>query len=134
MTDVVTYRMELSIEDGPSVAPDDHFDAQSYTKIEANIPKNSVATTINVQPSPLTELQAILITAERYEDLTFVVDEGIVPVTLDGPLMLIGTGLIALLAGTPGTLNDLVFENASATADNMVTILLARTAIEPLGE
>lgn len=133
MTDVVTYRMELSVADGPSVAPDDHFDAESYTKIEATIPKNSVATTVNVQPSLLTELQAILITAESYEDLTFTVDEGIVPITLDGPLMLIGPGLIALLAGIAGTLNDLVFTNANATVDNMVTILLARTAIEPIG-
>jgi hypothetical protein len=61
------------------------------------------------------------------------VDEGIVPITLDGPLMLIGPGLIALLAGTPGTLNDLVFTNANVTVDNMVTILLARSAIEPIG-
>jgi hypothetical protein len=59
MTDVVTYRMGLSVADGPSVAPDNHFDAESYTKIEATIPKNSVATTVNVQPSPLTELQAM---------------------------------------------------------------------------
>lgn len=134
MTDVVTYRMELSVADGPSVTPDDHFDAESYTKIEATIPKNSVATTVNVQPSLLTELQAILITAESYEDLTFTVDEGITPITLDGPLMLIGPGLIALLAGLAGTLNDLIFTNTNATADNMVTILLARTAIEPLGD
>jgi hypothetical protein len=122
--------MELSVADGPSLLPNDHFDAEAYGKIEADIPEGSVATTVNVQPSLLTELQAILITAERYEDLTFTVDEGVVPITLSGPLLLIGPGNIGLLGAS---VLDLVFTNADTEEPNMVTILVARTAIEPIG-
>ena len=130
MTDQVTYRMELSVEDGPSIVLNDHFDAEGYDKIEAVIPKDSAVTTVNVQPSLLTQLQAIMIIAERYEDLTYTVDEGITPFTLDGPLLLVGPGNIGMLGIT---VNDLVFTNADALVDNMVTILVARTAIEPEG-
>lgn len=130
MADMVTYRMELSVEDGPSLTPNDHFDSQGYDKIEVEIPKSSVPTTVNVQPSLLTELQAIMITADVYEDLTYTVDEGVTPMTLDGPLMLVGPGNIALLGAT---VNDITFTNANATTARNVTILVARTAIEPEG-
>lgn len=130
MTDVVTYRMELSVEDGPSLTPNDHFDSEAYEKAEVEIPENSVPTTVNVQPSLLTELQAIMIKADVYEDLTYTVDEGVTPQTLDGPLMLVGPGNIALLGAT---VNDITFINANATTARNVTILVARTAIEPIG-
>jgi len=120
--------MSLSIEDGPTIAVDDHFETEGYEKIEADIPEGSAPTTVNVQPSLLTELQAIIITAERYEDLTFTVDEEAVTKTLDGPLMLIGPGNIGNLGAT---VNDLIFTNADTEDSNMVTILVARTAIEP---
>lgn len=129
MSDIVTYRMELSAEGGPSMNPDGHFDAEGYEKIEAIIPKNSVATRVNVQPSDITQLHAIIVLAQSYEDLTYTVDEGLTEKTLDGPLMLIGPGNIADHFGA--TANDLIFTNADATTDNMVTILVARTAIEP---
>lgn len=128
MTDVVTYEMSLSVAGGPTITADDHFNTEGYEKIEATIPEGSAPTTVNVQPSALTELQAILITAERYEDLTFTVDEEVTTKTLDGPLMLIGPGNIGMLGAT---VNDLIFTNADSEDENMVTILVARTAIEP---
>jgi hypothetical protein len=122
--------MGLSMEEGPSIVADDHFNAQGYDKIEAVIPKSSVPTTINVQPSLLTELQAIMIIADVYTDLTYTVDEGVTPITLDAPLLLVGPGNIALLGAT---VNDITFTNANATTARNVTILVARTAIEPEG-
>jgi len=107
---------------------DNHFEAEGYEKLEASIPGGSVATMVNVQPSLLTQLKAIMIIAERYEDLSFTVDEEVTVRTLDGPLVLIGPGNIAMLGAT---VNNLVFTNANATAANMITILVARTAIEP---
>jgi hypothetical protein len=87
-----------------------------------------VPTTVNIQPSLLTELQAIMIMAQRYEDLTFTVDEEAITKTLDGPLLLIGPGNIGMLGAT---VNNLIFTNADSTDDNMVTIQVACTAIEP---
>jgi hypothetical protein len=127
ITDVVTHAASLIVTGGPTVSATDHFDAEGFEKIEALIPMGSVATTVNIQPSALAQLQAIIMIAERYEDLTFEVDAEAVTKTLDGPLMLIGSGNIGMLGAT---VNDLIFTNANVTEDNMVTILVARTAIE----
>jgi hypothetical protein len=120
--------MSIAAAGGPTVSTDNHFEAEAYEKIEADIPKDSVATTVEVQPGALTQLQAIIITAERYEKLTFTVDEEVTVHTLDGPLMLVGAGNIAMLGATLG---NLVFTNTDTEDANMVTILVARTAIEP---
>jgi len=92
------------------------------------IPKGSAPTTVKVQPSDVTELKAIIILAQSYADLTFTVDLDQTVRTLDAPLVLIGPGNIALLGIS---VKDLIFTNASVTTDNMVTILVARTAIPP---
>ena len=131
MTDTLNWVMSMAFVGGPTISASDHVEAEAYEKIEAIIPEGSVPTTVNVQPSLLTELQAIIIIAERYEDLTFEVDSEGITKTLDGPLMLIGPGNIGNLGAT---VNDLIFANADADDSNMVTILVARTAIEPLGE
>ena len=130
MTDVLTWGMSMAVAGGPALTASDHSDVEGYDKIEAEIPENSVATTLNVQPSLLTELKALIILADIYEDLTYTVDEGIVPMTLDGPLMLIGAGNIALLGAT---VNDIIFTNANATTARNITILVARDAIEEQG-
>lgn len=124
---MVTHTASLVVAGGPTVSAADHFDAEGFEKIEAVIPKGSVATTVNIQPSVLAQLQAIIMVAESYTDLTFEVDAEAVTKTLDGPLMLIGSGNIGMLGAT---VNDLIFTNADDAADNMVTILVARTAIE----
>jgi hypothetical protein len=127
MTDVVNYSMGLAVADGPNIVASDHFDAEAFEKIEAEIPKNSVATTLNVQPSLLTELKALIIIADSYEDLTFTVDEVVTVRTLDGPLMLVGAGNIGMLGAT---VNNLIFTNANATTAKNVTILVVRDAVE----
>ncbi len=124
----MTYELSLSVAEGPEVSANNHFEAEAYEKIEALIPKGSVPTTVKVQPGALTELKAMIITAQSYADLTFTVDADVTVHTLDAPLPLIGAGNIGLLGAT---VNDLIFTNANAETDNMVTILVARTAIEP---
>jgi len=119
--------MGLAVADGPNIEASDHFDAEAFEKIEAEIPKNSVPTTLNVQPSLLTELKALIIISDSYEDLTFTVDEAATEFTLDGPLMLVGAGNIGMLGAT---VNNLIFTNANATTAKNVTILVVRDAIE----
>lgn len=127
MTDVVTYSMSLAVAGGPALEASDHIDTEAFEKIEVEVPKNSVATTINVQPSALTELKALMIIADSYEDLTFTVDEAVTEFTLDGPLMLFGAGNIGMLGAT---VNNLIFTNANVTTAKNVTILVVRDAIE----
>lgn len=131
MSDVVTYNVGLGVALGPTLAENGHFDAEAYEKIdEVTIPKGSVAKTVNVQPSALTEMQALCILSSNYTDLTYTVDDGVDVHTLSGPLILIGPGNIALLGAS---VLDLVFTNSNAETDALITILVARTAVEPPG-
>lgn len=123
--------MSLSVAGGPTVSESSHFDTGAYAKIEAVIPKSSVPTTVPIQPGFLAEVNAIAIIADNYEDLTFVVDDGMTPFTLSGPLLLIGPGAIGMLGLV---CSEFIFQNADAETDANVTILVAWDSIQPLGE
>lgn len=126
MTDTINYTADLIITDGPSIECSGSFEAEAYEKIEALIPHGTVETTVKVQPSLLTKLQAIMIIADLYTNLTFEVDAYAVTYTLDGPLLLIGKGNIGALGAT---CNDLLFTNSDAVVDRNVTIMVARSAV-----
>ncbi len=124
MSDVVTYELSLSTPEGPELVVADHFDSEAVEKIEVVAPKNSVPITVNVAVLGVT---ALFITADNYTgDLTFTVNELEAVLTLNGPLMLIGEGALALLAIG---ITDLVFTNADATTDANITIMVTRDAV-----
>jgi len=124
ITDVVTYELSLSSSEGPELSAADHFDSEAVEKIEVVAPKNSVPINVNVALMGITSL---FITASDYSgDLSFSVNELGAPITLNGPLMLIGEGALALLAIG---ITDLVFTNADATVDANVTIMVTRDAV-----
>lgn len=57
--------------------------------------------------------------------MSFTVDEGVTPVVVDAPIVLIGSGALGLLGPT---VNDLIFINTAETAAK-VTVLAIRDAI-----
>jgi len=57
--------------------------------------------------------------------VSFTVDEGVTPVVVDAPIVLIGSGALGLLGPT---VNDLIFINTAETAAK-VTVLAIRDAI-----
>jgi hypothetical protein len=122
--------MGLSILGGPSLLGSAVFEAEADDYVdEVTVLKNSVVKTINLQPSLLAKLKALMITASNYSgDLSFTVDEGVTEYVLKAPLLLIGPEQIGLLGAT---LNELKFTNANATTDATVSVLVSRTATEP---
>jgi len=128
ITDTISYSISLSVGGGPALNGSGVFQAEAWDNIEASIPKGSVATRVNIQPGDLANVKGIIILASAYSDLTFTVDEGVDVFTLSAPLCLIGAGLLGIFGAT---LNDIVFTNANSESAVDVTILVARTAIEP---
>jgi hypothetical protein len=117
----------ISVSTGAStISIEDYIDVEAVDSIHVTIPKNSVATEVNLQPEDC-EVSFIAITAGSYDDLTYTVDEVVTVRTLDGPLVLMGAGVAALL-GDP--LATLTFTNANITTDNTVDIVVGRNAIE----
>lgn len=118
--------MSLSAAGGPTISAADHFDAEGFTKVEAVIPHDSGAIVL-VNQGPEGSLQAMIITADVYEDLTVTTqDFEAVPITLDGPMLLVGPGTIAAIGLDVDTL---MIANGHVTDDRNVTVFIARTAI-----
>ena len=134
MTDRITFNVGMSVADGPIVAAPaatSYIDAEAWDKVEKTIAKDTGPINVIVQPSALSQLQALLIISDFYNeggDLSFTVDDGVVSIPLTGPLMLIGAGAISTLMGI--TCNVLKFTNASVTTDANLTIFAVRSAIE----
>ena len=124
--------MGLAISGGPALTGSAVFEAEADDFVdEITVPKNSVVTTVNLQPSLLAELKALMITASNYTgDVSFTVDEEVVEFVLKAPMLLIGPEQIGLLGAIVGSLK---FTNANAVTDAKVSVLVARTAIAPGG-
>ena len=118
----------MGVSGGPSVAESGTFSADAYEHLhEVVIPKNSVPTTLEVQPSLLVDIKALAIKCNNYDgDVSFTVDEGVTPVVVDAPIVLIGSGALGLLGAT---INDLIFTNANTETDAKVTVLAVRDAV-----
>jgi hypothetical protein len=132
MADQVSYSMGLSILGGPSLMGSAVFEAEAEDFVDAvTVPKNSVVKTIDLQPSLLAELKALMITTSNYTgDLSFTVDEEVTEFILKAPMLLIGPEQIGLLGAT---INALLFTNKNATTDATVSVLVVRTATAPGG-
>lgn len=127
---LISYSMSMVVTDGPVESASGQVTTEAFDKVdEVLVEHGSAPVEVNVQPSGEGEVKAIMITSDNYADLTFTVDEGIVPVVLDKPLLLVG-GLIGLLGATQKVFT---FINAGTSLDANVTILVARNAIEPQG-
>ncbi|MGB7539950.1 MAG: hypothetical protein WBM17_15525 [Anaerolineales bacterium] len=123
MSEKIVWSFKAQVSGGPTLSVTDTIEMDAYDKIDATIPKNSVATAVEVQPGDGAKF--LLILAASYEDLTYKVDDRVGAITLDGPHILIGEGAVSLLHDTQ---NTLTFTNANATTDNKVSILVGRTA------
>jgi len=121
----VNWNVNISVAGGPSIPLSGFFETEAYDVIEVVIPKES-SVPVEVQPGETGDVLGLLITSTRYSDLTFKVDDSD-PQILDGPLSLIGAGLVKILGPTQ---NVILFENESDATDVKVTILVARTATE----
>ncbi len=119
--------LSLGVSGGPSVAESGTFSADAYEHLhEVVIPKNSVPTTLKVQPALLVDLKALAIVCDNYDgDVAFTVDLVALPITMNAPIVMIGAGALSLFGPT---VNDLIFTN-TAEAAAKVTVLAIRDAI-----
>lgn len=131
-TEQTSYSMGLSILGGPTLQGGAVFEAEAYDYVDVvTVLKNSVVKTIDLQPSFLAELKAVMITSSNYTgDVSFTVDIGVTEFVLKAPMLLVGPEQIGLLGAT---LNVLLFTNANATTDATVSVLVVRTATVPGG-
>ncbi len=97
MSETIKYSFSIQVAGGPKVADADTIEVEAYDMLEVEVPDSGTSggvATVNVQPGD-SGVKFLQITADSYEDLTYKVDGGSSQ-TLDGPLLLIGEGAVAL--------------------------------------
>lgn len=121
MPEQISWTLNVQVIGGPKVSASDTLSVEAYDKIEAVVPAGSSAT-VNVQPADGAEF--LLVTASRYENLTYEVDGSGNTVTLNAPHVLIGSGAVRLLGNTQ---SQFEFNNGGGE-DVSVSILVGRDA------
>jgi Ni,Fe-hydrogenase III small subunit len=126
MAEQITYIQSFAVNAGPLRSATATISAEAYDIITVTVPK-SASIVVAMQPGGIASLKGVLITANRYTSMTYVIDSGS-PITLDAPQMFLGAGQCALFGATFG---DITFTNGSSTDAVIVSMIILRTAIEP---
>ena len=132
MPQKIGWTLSISIASGPQASHTKSIEVEAYDSMKVEVPMNTADLEVQLQPGlPPTEgtlVKFLAISASRYEDLTYKVNEDTAdPVTLDGPQVFAG-GAVQLLAEDPETL---FFSNASTTDDATVEVLVGRDVTPP---
>jgi hypothetical protein len=122
---LINYSLSVQVAGGPKVAVSRSLTVHAYDVVDVSIP---AAGSADVEIEPGTKagrVKLLVITADVYADLKY--DTGTAHV-LDGPLVLVGEGAVALLDSTPGTIK---FSNGHATEARPIHVFVGRAAVAP---
>ena len=126
MTETINWSFSVAVDKGPRLTGFAPESVDAYDKASVVLPAGGAAVTVELQPTATADrVSLVLVAASVYTGgVTYSADGGATKFELDGPLLLIGTGAVKLLADAPQTLS---FENPSAN-DVTVDILVGRDA------
>jgi hypothetical protein len=126
MAETINWSVAFDVVLGPRIAASDTQTVDAYDKISLQLAAAATDIDVDVQPSTSAgDVQMLVIVASSYEaKVTFSADAGATKFTMDGPVVLIGSGPVGLLADPPKTLR---FANPDADPVD-VEILVGREA------
>lgn len=132
MASVFTVSVDVQVQGGPQASYSVVESVEAYDVVNVVIPKMAASlpqeVEVLVQPGGSGAVRFLMITSDRYQDLTYAPKDGTgtgaQDIVLNSPLILIG-GAIGLLERVP---QSLVFINSSVTNDATVHILVGREA------
>ena len=124
MPETINWSVTFDALLGPRVAESGTSSVTAYDKISVRLEQNVSDVDVDVQPSTTAgEVQLLVVKADAYDGgITYSADKGTKTFPLDGPLVLIGSGAVSLLASAPQSLR---FSNPAAQPVN-VEILVGR--------
>ena len=126
MPEKVNWSFTIDTVEGPRLSGSDVMDLHAYDKVSVTLEPGVADVDVAVQPVDEAGLVRLLvIRASAYnEALTFSADGGTTELPLEGPVVLIGSGAVRLLADAP---QELRLANGTASAVT-VDILAGRNA------
>jgi hypothetical protein len=127
----INWSVNLAVDGGPKISQtnEPEIKVDAYDLVTATLPAGSTgagAVSVDLQPSGTAgDVVLLAMTSKPYDaTLTYEIGGGGTKGTLDGPLLLVGAGAVALLGATPP--GALKFENPLAKVVD-VQILVGRT-------
>lgn len=126
MAEKISWHAGLTIKGGPQLSVSGVVESDAYDRVVVKVPGDGVAVEADVQPADAVNLLTIQSSVYDDADLTYGVTGGASGVVLDGPQLLVGSGMVSLLGAVPKTLS--FTNNLGAGNDATVTILVGRRA------
>jgi len=125
MPETIKWSVTLEAVLGPRLSESGISTVAAYDKISVQLAGNATDVDVEVQPSATGgDVELLVLTASSYEaDVTFGAG-ATTEFTLNGPVILIGSGAVSLLAAAPQTLR---FANPNADPVD-IEILVGRQA------
>jgi hypothetical protein len=126
MAETINWSVTFDAVLGPRIAAAGAQTLGAYDKLSVQLAPAAADVDVDVQPSATAgDVELLVITASSYEaQVTFSADAGVTKARLDGPVVLIGTGAVGLLADPPQTLR---FTNPDADPVE-IDVLVGRQA------
>lgn len=124
MPETINWSFSVAAAKGPRVYGSDAVELDAYDKASVVLAAGETNIDVQVQPAGAAgRVHVLVIGASAFDaGITFSADAGTTAFPLDGPVVLIGRGAVALLAGAPQTLQ---FSNTTPN-DVTVDILVGR--------
>lgn len=126
MPTTITHSFTANVSGGPSFVETRSIDYEAYELVKVTILPDGSDMVVNLSADSGAQLVAI--TSSTYEEIEYDVGGGDTGIALDGPHILIGEGIIALLGAQPGQLTFRYDPAADDAHDAQVTILIGRDA------
>ncbi|MGB8020415.1 MAG: hypothetical protein WCF04_04240 [Candidatus Nanopelagicales bacterium] len=106
MPETINWSFSVAVANGPRVTGSDSLDVDAYDKASITLAAGDANVDVQIQPSTTAgRVRVLIIGASAYDDaISFSADSGATSFALDGPVVLIGSGAVGLLAGAPQTL------------------------------
>jgi hypothetical protein len=123
----ISWAFNAAVTNGPtiSLANDPPISVDAYDLVTTTLAASSVGKIVNLQPSATAgDVVLIALKSDAY-DKTVLYDAGGGKQNLDGPVLLVGAGAVALLGTTPP--KSLTFDNGLAKKVT-VQVLVGRKA------
>ncbi len=126
MPETINWSVTFEAVLGPRVSESGTSTVAAYDKLSVQLAGNAADFDVGVQPSATGgDVELLVLTASSYEaDVTFSADAGATEFVLNGPVVLVGSGAVSLLAAAPQTLR---FNNPDANPVD-IEILVGRQA------
>jgi hypothetical protein len=119
----IVYSLSADVEDGPTILKTSTITAEAYDVVDVVAPAAGTAI-VDIHPGDTGDVNLFLMYSDNYTSLTYTIDGGSA-ITLDGPLVLVGAGAVALFGAT---CNTFTFTNAGVVRDANIKIFVGRLA------